>query len=170
MSDLMFRFTDHNTDVSTQFDGFLDYMFSASPRESVRQHGGEVCVGILTKEDTDIVRTADFEERAAKMKQYVSMFEAAGGRLSELGCFDVVVDYDMDDPDALDLAVQVLVLTLSEWSYYTDTLVAFSIHLAQDDGRDGFEPVHLHVLWDRRRGEKVYRDNVLQWYMHEQFE
>lgn len=168
MSDLMFRFTDHK-DVTAQFDGFLDYMFSASPKESVRQDNSEVCVGILVRNDTDIIRSADFRDRRAKMQKYKKMFEESGKRFDELGCFDIIVDYDESDPEALDLAVQVLVLTLAEWAHYTDTLVAFSIHVAQDDGEGDYEPVHMHVLWDRRRREKVYRDNVLQWYMNEQF-
>ena len=169
MSQLMFRFTE-DKDVSKQFEGFLDYMFSASPRESVRQHDAEVCVGIIMADDVDIIRTKNFRERSDKMTKYYDMFKASGERFDELGCFDIVIDYDTSDSDALDLAIQVLVLTLTEWAYSTKTLVGFSIHLAQFAEDDSFEPVHMHVLWDRRRHEKIYRDNVLQWYMHGQFD
>ena len=169
MSDLKFEFSEHK-DLSKDFLAELDHIFATMPKEDALQNFGEVCVGILNREDTDIIRTKDILERCEKRARYREIFEEQGARLDELGCFKITVDYDEGDPEALDVAVQALVLTLSEWSYHTGTLVAFAIHAAEDDGEGGYSRVHIHVLWDRRRGEKLYRDNVLQWYLHEQFD
>ena len=167
MSKLAFRFSD-NQAVEGRLLPVLDHVFAASPREGACQNRSEVCAGILSKETPDIIRTADVVERYCKLGKYRELFESQGAREDELGCFDITVDYDAGDPKALDLAVQMLALSLAEWAYHTGTTVAFAIHVAQAAAEGGLEPAHMHVLWDRRRGDKVYRDNVLQWYLHEQ--
>ena len=144
-----------NKDILEDFNTYVRYMFAASMKEISRQNSADISCAVVKGEALKLVRSSSPDRLSDIMDYFFDQMDAAGLLPVDMGVFDIIIDYDANHPTDLDLALEFAMFVLSVFSSKTKSLIAFTVHPAQN-GEDGFEPPHMHVMWqmdDRSESE-----------------